>query len=70
MKITGELDEPNITLRNWVFLKDVNRTLNIKCWGNILEHKKIKVLIYKYDTISRNQEKGIEMSNKDSNLSR
>ena len=52
MKITGELDEPNITLRNWVFLKDVNRTLNIKCWGNILEHKKIKVVIYKYDTIN------------------
>lgn len=30
MEVTGELDEPDITLRNRVFLKDVSRSLNRK----------------------------------------
>jgi len=58
MKVTGKFDEPNVTLWNWIFLKDIHRSLSppykeIIQWSTFLLIKRGKPTQHAWSNLSR-----------------
>lgn len=47
MEVVWKFDEPNVTLRNWIFLKDVNWTLH-RYYKETFERKESKMAGFKF----------------------